>query len=276
MNNWQGKWQPHNASVNNKYNEVLHTFLIDDDAWKSFKTYPVYNGIVGNDSQSTEVAAAYLEGLRVLSPSIYDELHILAENDKVGHPIVHAFPDLPPISAGTIMYAYTLADIERHFGPLDAQSSILEIGAGYGGQMVVALLHQQIEKYSVIDLPLAITVIQKYMQYFKTQRDLTQVSYYDIDYLPLDRYGLVVSNFCLTELDDEGIDSYIDSVFVNCRNCYIQSNFKATKALEKRDLGREERLVSRLEELFAEVLVLPYAEGFSEWTVNSIIGKGRK
>lgn len=276
MKSWQGFWQPHNRGIEAHYNKVLHTFLIDDEAWSIFKVYPTYNGIVGGDAQPREIAEFYYNRIKEEFPHLFAKLAEFVQSDCIGAPLCHEFDGIT-ISAGTLAYVYILGDMERQFGPLNTGTRIIEIGGGYGGQMVNTLIHQQVATYALVDLKLAILVAQKYLQYFPNLRANTAISYYDTDLLPEEPSDLVISNFCLTELDDAGIDCYLENIFANSQNCYILSNFKATPHVAQRENGRQERLVEKLEEIYEEVLVEEFLPGLSDqFTVYRIIGRGAK
>lgn len=276
MKSWQGLWQPHHRGVESQYNSVLHTFLIDDEAWRIFKRYPVYNGIVGNDAQPREVGQRWYDLIKQDCPYLLDKLPDFARNDTHGDPFVFDYEGLT-ISPGTLAYTYILGDMEKEFGLFTPNTTIVEIGGGYGGQMLVTLIHRAISYYNLIDLPLAILVAQKYMQYFPQERENTAIGFYDVNALPDVPHDLVVSNFCLTELDDTGIDSYLEHIFTKTRNCYILSNFYATDHLRGREAGRQERLVEKLEKIYQEVTVTEFCKGTNEmFTTHKIVGKGAK
>jgi len=283
MKEFEGIWQPDHPEVRPNYDHVNKEFIKYEDKWATFKVAKTYNGIVGNDSQPKETGQRFLDAIKHYFPYILNKIEVFKRNDEVGGPFIYEYDDGTIISPGTLAYMYVVGDLEKYFGKLSPITRIVEIGPGYGGLCVTTLLHQLISTYAIIDLPDSLKVVNKYLSHFPDLLENTYVDLYNTNGIPTGvPYDIAISSYCLTELDDVGVNFYVDNIIKNCNGCYIESNFNCTPLVARRNLGRQDALIARLEDIFDEVLVINIQDEFKDFmtdrgpfSTQKIIGRNK-
>ena len=205
---FKGVWVPENRYK--KYREYVKNAKLEN-----FKTHPDYIGVVGNDARDKETTLIFYEYLISHVKGI--KLKRFFKNDNIGSPIIHEVSKGLFVSCGTLRYLVVLYDISRLF--LNDFSNIVEIGAGYGGQCNIILEYDNTINYTCIDIPEATGLIKKYLDYFN--REVTVES---CDNITIRNYDLVISDYCLGEMDKEGVDFYFDKVIKYCNYAYFTLN----------------------------------------------------
>lgn len=168
-----------------------------------FKRDPDYACNVGRDTRSRSHARYFLP--------FVESLPYCAENDRLGNPKLHDLNGLK--SVGTLSYMKVVADLL----PYKYQSAI-EIGGGYGGQCLIQQLLRPVS-YTIIDLPEALKLVETYLGNFPVE--YTPLPASEVSSLSAD---LVISDFCLSELEKESALFYIRNVVRHCKLLYVTSN----------------------------------------------------
>ena len=173
---------------------------------------------------------------------------------------------------------HTIGDIQEHITGVNAKTKIVEIGPGYGGQCLLFALLYPIAQYTLIDLPQSLLVIRRYLSIFKEAMRGTAISYYDTDAVPSDNtYDIAISNYCLSGLDDKGMDFYLRNVICKSRYAYILSNLECTEHVAWANKGRFQALIAKLQDIYEDVSWLQLEDEISAgFKVDRIFCKGNK
>jgi len=128
-----------------------------------------------------------------------------------------------------------LHDITSNF---DNITSIVEIGSGYGGQCKVIKDYLDVE-YTCIDQPNCLALCEAYLRELKVDANFMNAQ----QVRPLFP-DLTISTYCISELDEIGINFYFDDIIKNSKSIYfIVGNYKE-------DMPRHKHLIKKCEEFF--------------------------
>lgn len=201
-----------------------------------FKKNPIYCRYINNDNRPRETAEAFYWYIRQHYPKLLEPelLQRFQENDRIGDPTVYNINGTV-ISPGTLRFIKVLGDITQMVSPGGSPAfplhSIVEIGAGYGGQCKIIKAAFPDVDYTIVDIPESIAVAKAYLGDLATFVD-------DIK-APITA-DLVISDYCISEMDQAGIDYYMENVIRNCRHGYFTCNA----------IGETWYLQDRLDDLF--------------------------
>ena len=175
--------------------------------------------------------------------------------DFLGKPRRFKYNGIGKISPTTLRYIATAFDIDSKI-KLSKIETIVEIGAGYGGQINIINSLYPGKRYLVFDLP----KVQKLINYFLTSISPINVSMEDIRNYRSTKVDLVISNYAFSELPKELQVEYLETVISNSKNGYMLMNSGLTDFT-----GRSSGKVS-LEEIKK---YLPHAEVLPEVPLTS-------
>lgn len=233
-NSYKGKWIPIERSDGKSYINVCK-FLANN--LSEFKRHPSYCTVVGNDLRDRDTAVKFFNYLKENSPKIFDKINLFCLNDSIGDPNIFDIDGIS-ISPGTLRYLRVLHDIIE----LDP-TSILEIGGGYGGQALVTKLYNNNIDYSIIDIPEVKNLQKSYLNVLLPNNNITLISSDSIDISK--EYDLIISDYCISEFDKEGVDFYIE-IAKKCKTGYFTIN--STGEIR-------EYLINKLKEVFNSVVL---------------------
>ena len=178
---FNGKWNP-------ETNEYRKTCLRLSKDLTNFKRDSYYIGFVGNDTRPKETVEAFDKVVK----SEY-----VSKNDVIGNPVLHSGK-----SAATLRFMKVVEETNDPF-----MSDIIEIGGGYGGQCLVYNQMNININYTIVDLPEALELSKAYLKANNVNCDFVSSE----DFKPLE-CDLLISDYCLSELDNKGIDFYLDNI----------------------------------------------------------------
>jgi len=140
-------------------------------------------------------------------------LNIGWTNDFYGSPKMHHYGQ-KRFSTSTLQYIGVLANLIKHFGPLEGKR-IVEIGGGYGGQCRTITDLYNVSCYHIIDLPEVCALQERYCE----AKCFTE---------PTGKhYDLVISNYALSEIVNN--KRYIEEVVMKSKHGYITCNSDLVK-----------------------------------------------
>lgn len=151
----------------------------------NFKRDKDYVGYVGNDTRGNDVVSAFDKVVK---------LPYIAKNDLVGNPVLHNGK-----SAGTLRFMKVVQDLNK-FNFKD----VVEIGGGYGGQCLVMKELRSVN-YTIIDIPEALELSRAYLENY-------ECSFISAEDVPKIETDLLISDYCLSELDKDGVDFYLERI----------------------------------------------------------------
>jgi len=291
------------------YMSVVDDALIYDDVFKEFKQNRYYSAIVGGQSDE-DGAKWFIERIKNNDP-VDSKIETFKKNDTIGDPALYDSKEYGLIASSTLRYINSLLTIQEHLGDLNGKD-IVEVGVGFGGLCYVLSSYYDLKSYRLVDLPnatlLALKCLAKldvdnlviershqevnlkYEERGKTAGDFR--GKFDTEKWPVSiienrrknnrdfqinfnhpKFDLLISEYCITEMDDAGIDSFYEKYIQHSENIYIFSNLW--------DKKRKEAFLSRLDEKFKlivfddpmpqEIKICPEPEKMNQ----VIIGKKR-
>lgn len=120
-----------------------------------------------------------------------ENLHKFKENETVGNPTLYDFDGMS-VAPSTLRYVNTLLEIRTL---VNDPKRIIEIGGGYGGLCKILSAVFNWDSYKIIDIPSAVKLCQKYLDYFKLNAKAIESCNEESD--------LVIADSSLAECDIE-------------------------------------------------------------------------
>lgn len=201
---------------NSNYLDVSFKASFDDETFESFKTNQDYNEILEHVSQSQ--GHQYLN--MIDNPIILENIQKFKINDFFGKPKKYYYPKIGDVSPTTLRYIKVLQDLMTNFDLKN--SNIIEIGCGYGGQYVVIKQLFNPKKYSFIDLPNILPLIENYIKKLDLLENTVFIDAKNIKHE--NEYDLVISNYAISECDSETQLEYLEKILKNSKHGYITHN----------------------------------------------------
>jgi len=196
-------------NIAQSYYNVVKECLTNDIKFKNFKSIEDYVTIVG-------------------VPQLYQLQHFLSKIKQ--HPdICNRFKDFeandhygnPPLmiseynmSIGTIRYIFSLAHLKTYFESLD-DMTIAELGVGYGGLAFTINTFYKPKAYHLIDLPFVQQFASKYLNLLNIPFTTSP---------PPESVDLFISEFCISEFDDEDLYKFYEKYVKNAKNVFLMMN----------------------------------------------------
>ena len=208
-------------SDNGDYPQFCLKASLDDEIFKNFKQYKVYNEIL--EHVGYDLGLKYYNEIKKLDKSLLKDNLIteFKKNDKVGNPILFNFNEIENISGSTLRYIHVLAKLKQLFGSLD-NKKICEIGVGYGGQCRILSSFFNLKLYTLIDLKSVLGLAQKYLDNYPLN---TIIEYKTMNELSYDKeYDLVISNYAFSEISKEFQKIYLDKVIKKSKSGFMIMN----------------------------------------------------
>ena len=187
--------------------------------FRNFKRHPSYQAVL--EHVNAEDGGKYLDIVRSQSPQILSLVEKCKDNDLIGNPITHSYPQIGKISPTTLRYMKVASDLQKHFGD-NLGRKIVEIGVGYGGQLLVNDRLFNIGEYHLYDLPPVLNLVSKYLESFILNcsyrlATLNQSSGNDV-------FDLVISNYAFSELPSQLQRIYIKKIISKASKGYLTMN----------------------------------------------------
>lgn len=160
-----------------------------------------------------------------------DFLDLIRTNDSIGDPKKYIY-DGVEMSPSNLRYIYHALLIgskcKKWFSK--PKIKIVEIGGGYGGLCFYLknILKDFDIEYTIIDLPEPSRLQRMYLDKVGLNNART-VSCFDIDTLAQEKFDLVVSNYCLSEISLENQKNYFDKIIKNCDKKFFVWNYLTRK-----------------------------------------------
>lgn len=221
-----GKWIPDDQAFRQECSKIALDLT-------EFKKNPIYCRYINNDNRSYETAIAFFNYIKKQYPELLIYLEEFKKNDIVGSPTLYKINN-GYISPGTLRFIKVFGDISRF-----QFNSLVEIGSGYGGQCRIIRTLTEIP-YTLIDIPESLAIAKAYL------KDQPFLMFIPCDQLEPVSADLVISDYCISEMNEAGVDFYINAVIKNCRNGYFTCNSS----------GIMSYLISELQQIFHQVEVV--------------------
>jgi hypothetical protein len=194
-----------------KYAARCKEVVNNDDLFTVFRRDHTFYDMY--EHASYEQGLAYLEEIKKV-PVVFEKIERFVANDLVGSPKLRMYEELGILTAPTTLrYVKVLADLVKHFGSLD-DMNIVEVGGGYGGQCRIIHEMFKVKSYTLVDLPEAVSLAQRYLKEFDIVINASGGP-----------YDLFISNYAFTEIMRGYQDIYTKHFIRKSSRGYITCNF---------------------------------------------------
>jgi len=193
------------------YQNMCIATASDDRLFADFRSEKTFRDMY--EHVTYENGLVYIDEAKKSFREIFEHIELLA-NDRIGNPKKYYYEEIGfEVAPTTLRYVKVMADLINQFGSLD-DMDIVEIGAGYGGQC--RMIHQmfQPKSYTIIDVPEANKLIERYLREFAVYPK-AQFEHYD----------LFISNYAFTEVARAYQDLYIEKFINKSDRGYMTCNF---------------------------------------------------
>jgi hypothetical protein len=194
------------------YIQIVEKCLNSEAMFAKFKSEHSYNQIVG--MSSVWQAEIWIKDIFENHPEVINLLPKLIKNDTHGLPTAWAYENNITISPNTARYINSSLQIKSHFKFVD-RINVAELGIGYGGLCYIMNCLFDIDSYGLIDLPPVQNFAKKY---------LTQLETNNVQFVQPKDNNLFISEFCLSEFDDEQLYDYYDKHVITSNHIFLQMN----------------------------------------------------
>lgn len=230
-------WEAPQTIADNYFSFVKRA-VNDEELFRTFKVNNDYISVVG--MSHTWQGERFLNRIKE-HPDIYTRLSEFMENDTIGTPVMMNI-DGKTISPNTLRHVQSLCDIKKYFGNLDGKV-VSELGVGYGATSYVVGKYYKPAAYHLIDVPEVQKFALKYLGLFGIPAT---------DAPPPEKVDLFISEFCVTEFDDEDLYKFYEKYIQNAEHVYIMSNLF--------DENRKQKFIHRMNEDF-NLEIIPETHG---------------
>jgi hypothetical protein len=185
----------------------------------NFKVDPAINQIF--EHVSIPFGEEYAALIRKQYPELAARAADFAVNDLIGGSIDRVETNGAALSPTTLRYVKVAGDLLAM--GVDAAESIVEIGAGYGGQCLILDVLRPGSKplYVIYDLPEAGELQKKYTE----AHGIDYVEWLSAEDTPLDRCDFCLSNYAFSECTRAQQEWYLDNVILRSTHGYMVLNF---------------------------------------------------
>jgi len=191
----------------------------DYRVFSRFKSNPMYQGTL--EHVTPEQGEKYLAVIKEQSPEFFHQIDQFKINDLVGTPITHYYPSIGIFSPTTLRYVKVASDLQKYFG-FDIGKKIVEIGVGYGGQLLINDQIFKIKEYHLYDLPPVLSLVERYLEahVLNCAYKISTLNKNAGD----EHYDLAISNYAFSELTSQLQSKYIDKILANSSKGYLTMN----------------------------------------------------
>lgn len=205
------------VSQNGRYPEFCTLAAQNDDVFKNFRRAQVYREIV--ETLWPAAGRLFLDEIIKNYNHLLKFLPKICQEDVLGNPISHYYPEIGTIAPTTLRYIKIAGDLEREFGTL-SNFNIAEIGGGYGGQCKIINDVFTFSSYTIIDLPNCTSLAKKFLDHFNINVHFQNNNKLTTHIEP----DLIISNYAISEISKDEQDTYLNLVILPAKRGYIIYN----------------------------------------------------
>lgn len=259
-------WIGASDEVLNSYSQSCLEFSKEEEKFNNFKKDNRYRSILeGAPKQFSEY---YIQKINshMKKELFYNNLSKFKENDLIGNPDLYEEPEVGLISPSTLKFSFNCIDIIsfiEQFGDLLKIKNIVEIGGGYGGLCLLLSNFIDFESYTLVDLPEASVLSQKYLSCFERLNGKLKFLPCDkINFIKEDSYDLVIAVNSLSECDLKTQLNYFEKFVSKSKFSYIVRNPDTEERIEHHN---------KTIEFLSDDFLFDDTNKVEEWYSNNII-----
>lgn len=229
-------WIATSEEEQSSYSESCLSASQDDEVFANFKKNNDYRKIL--EGAPKQFSDYYIQRINSHNEKdlFYQNLELFKENDKLGNPDLYEEDGIGLISPSTLKFASNCLDIIsfiKQFGDLENVKNIVEIGGGYGGLCLILSNFIKFDSYTLVDLPEAADLANKYLSNFENvYPKINCVSCDNLSKIKDKKFDLCIA---INSLSECNIDTQIDyfKKFISKSNySYIVRNPDTQERLE--------------------------------------------
>jgi hypothetical protein len=206
-------------SDNGSYVAFVEYAIKNPGAFERFRRNKDYCKIL--EHASFEEGSVSLDVVRRKAPHFLDLIERIKRNDCVGSPVVHDYAGIGAVSPSTLRYLRVAAMLYWLFGDSPGEK-IVEIGVGYGGQLMVNDLVFPIRFYELIDLSPVLELTKKYLECFVLNCGYQTATLNEKT--GEDTYDLAISNYAFSELPSHIQEAFIKKILKRSKRGFLTMN----------------------------------------------------
>jgi len=237
---FKGEWEMcQEDGLEDLFLKECEKICLDESKFANFKRSPIFTKIIGNDVRSKDISDIWYAFLK--NTEMMEKIKKYKTNDIFGNPICYYYPKTGIISPGTLYFLSITHDINTRLVNIK-NKKICEIGSGYGGQSKI-FLDYGCKEVDLIDRKQTLGLAKKYLDMFKYKN----TCFHPTTSIPEKEYDIVVSNWCVSELDKKGASFYLDNVIKKSQYGYFLTNHRSE---EKKDW-----FIGELKKIYSNVVI---------------------
>lgn len=235
-------------SDDGSYVAFVERAVANESVFRRFRCDKVYRETL--EHASFEDGLACLDIIKRKAPQFLTSIGEVRDNDLVGAPLVYDYAGCGILGPTTLRYLKVAADLFWLFGGTPGRR-IVEIGVGYGGQLLVSDRLFAIDVYELIDLPPVLELAARYLEShvlncgYQTSTLNRKTGE--------DTYDLAISNYAFSELPGHIQRKYIEKILITSKRGYLTMN----SGLGKTDRSRGKLSLDDLRNALPPFEVLP-------------------
>jgi putative sugar O-methyltransferase len=214
-------------NIYSEYSDFLKTIKSDSQAFLHFKRDKSFMAILEHVSQQSGTEYKHLIE-NEFSDDVANYLDIVTLNDSIGDPVKHSYAgvEMSPTNLRYIYQSLLILDKCKRWFPSKKNVKIIEIGGGYGGLslFIQKMFKDYVIEYTIVDLPDPKALQEKFLSSVGLQKTRT-VSCFDINQLANEKFDLVISNYCISEISVQNKNEYFEKIIKNCDKKFFAWNY---------------------------------------------------
>lgn len=238
----------------------------DDDQFSNFRKNEGYRTIL--EGAPKLFSDYYVQKIdqHLRKDLFYNNLDKFKQNDLIGNPDVYEEENIGSISPSTLKFSFNAIDIISFIeqqGDLSNIKNIVEIGGGYGGLCLLLSNFIEFESYTLVDLPEACKLAEKYLSNFESLKGRVNfIPCNKLDTVTEESFDLTIAINSLSECNIETQLEYFDKFVSKSNFAYVVRNPDTQE--------RYDHHVTTIESLTDNFLV-DDTNRVEEWYSNNII-----
>lgn len=208
------------------YTDALNKLRADGSMLMNFKNDKNFNEIL--EHVDFDFGNQYKDQIyKEFGCNIKNYINLISINDNIGNPQKFKFEgiDMSPSNLRYIYHALLIQSKCKNWFRKQ-KIKIVEIGGGYGGLCfyIKNILKDYNVNYTIIDLPEPGYLQDQYSKKVG-DNNVRTISCFDIDSVSSEKFDLVISNYCLSEVSIDNQKDYFEKIVKNCEKKFFVWNY---------------------------------------------------
>jgi putative sugar O-methyltransferase len=212
------------------FQEFVSRIVSDKRLEVKFRSLVRYKTILEHVSYKN--GKKYLEKIESEKEIDVIELKKVIQGDLFGKPTKYIYSGIGEASPTTLRYISVASDLLKYFADDIKIETIVEIGTGFGGQLVVCDALMDLKSYTLYDLPEVLELNRNYLKNFDIG---CSIEFGDINNIVSKPYDLFISNYAFSELPKAIQIEYVEKILSKSAHGYVTMNSGRTNHTGRSD-----------------------------------------